>query len=84
MRRGPGRGFNADRDTDMRSSRLLYVERGLFSSQLAGDHEFSFASENLNGDSGSTEESDTQRASVYAGADTFLAFNPLSRSAKRT
>ncbi len=45
-------GFNADRDTDMRSSRLLYVERSLLSSQLAGDHEFSFASENLNGEAG--------------------------------
>ncbi len=33
-------GFNADRNTDMRSSRLLYVERGLFSGQLAGDHGF--------------------------------------------
>lgn len=33
-------GFNADRNTDMRSSRLLYVTRGLFSGQLAGDHEF--------------------------------------------
>ena len=53
-------GFNADRDTDMRSSRLLYVERGLFSSQLAGDHEFNLAAENLNGDSESEtgEESD--------------------------
>ena len=60
-------GFNADRDTDMRSSRLLYVERGLFSSQLAGDHEFSFAPENLNGDSGSMEENNNSGARVYAG-----------------
>ena len=54
-------GFNADRDTDMRSSRLLYVERGLLSSQIAGDHEFDFTSENLNGnsESGAAEESDT-------------------------
>ena len=33
-------GFNSDRNTDLRNSRLLYVERGLFSGQLAGDHEF--------------------------------------------
>lgn len=52
-------GFNADRDTDMRSSRLLYVERGLFSSQLAGDHEFNFGSENLNGEPEVAEEGDT-------------------------
>ena len=54
-------GFNADRDTDMRSSRLLYVEPGLLSSQIAGDHEFDFASENLNGNSESeaVEESET-------------------------
>ncbi len=44
-------GYNADRDTDMRSSRLLYVERGLLSSQLAGDHEFDFGSKSLDGDS---------------------------------
>ena len=52
-------GFNADRDTDMRSSRLLYVERGLFSSQLAGDHEFDFASENLDGESESEVEAES-------------------------
>ena len=52
-------GFNADRDTDMRSSRLLYVERGLFSGQLAGDHEFDFAPENLNGDSESEAEEES-------------------------
>ena len=33
-------GYNSDRNTDLRNSRLLYVERGLFSGQLAGDHEF--------------------------------------------
>ena len=52
-------GFNADRDTDMRSSRLLYVERGLLSSQIAGDHEFDFSSDNLDGESEAAEESDT-------------------------
>ena len=52
-------GFNADRDTDMRSSRLLYVERSLLSSQLAGDHEFDFSSDNLDGESEAAEESDT-------------------------
>lgn len=35
-------GFNADRNTDMRSTRLRYVERQLFSGQLAGTHNFNF------------------------------------------
>ncbi|RKU18317.1 hypothetical protein C6503_09720 [Candidatus Poribacteria bacterium] len=35
-------GFNADRNTDMRSTRLRYVERQLFSGQLAGMHDFNF------------------------------------------
>ena len=35
-------GFNADRNTDMRSARLRYVERELFSGQLAGTHNFEF------------------------------------------
>lgn len=33
-------GFNQDRNTDMRSARLQYVERQLFSGQLAGSHGF--------------------------------------------
>ena len=33
-------GFNDDRNTDMRSGRLRYVERQLFSSQLGGQHDF--------------------------------------------
>ena len=35
-------GFNADRNTDMRSTRLRYVERQLFSGQVAGMHDFNF------------------------------------------
>ena len=35
-------GFNADRNTDMQSTRLRYVERQLFSGQLAGMHDFNF------------------------------------------
>ncbi len=35
-------GFNADRNTDLRSARLRYVERELFSGQLAGTHDFNF------------------------------------------
>ena len=35
-------GFNADRNTDLRSTRLRYVERQLFSGQLAGTHDFNF------------------------------------------
>ncbi len=40
-------GFNADRNTDMRSSRLRYVERQLFSGQLAGMHDFNFGAPEL-------------------------------------
>ncbi len=36
------KGFNADRNTDMRSTRLRYVERQLFSGQFAGMHDFNF------------------------------------------
>ena len=36
------KGFNADRNTDMRSTRLRYVERQLFSGQFAGMHDFKF------------------------------------------
>ena len=35
-------GFNADRNTDLRSTRLRYVERQLFSGQLSGVHDFNF------------------------------------------
>ena len=35
-------GFNADRNTDLRSTRLRYVERQLFSGQVAGMHGFNF------------------------------------------
>ena len=35
-------GFNADRNTDLRSTRLRYVERQLFSGQVAGMHDFNF------------------------------------------
>ena len=40
-------GFNADRNTDMRSTRLRYVERQLFSGQFAGMHDFNFGEPEL-------------------------------------
>ena len=42
-------GFNADRNTDMQSTRLRYVERQLFSGQLAGIHDFNFGEPVLEG-----------------------------------
>ena len=36
-------GFNQDRNTDMRSARLRYVERQLFSGQIAGTHGFNLS-----------------------------------------
>ncbi len=49
-------GFNADRNTDMRSFRLRYVERQLFSGQLAGTHDFNFGAPALE----TTEEGPNQ------------------------
>ena len=40
-------GFNADRNTDLQSARLRYVERQLFSGQLAGTHGFNFGTPEL-------------------------------------
>ena len=40
-------GFNADRNTDLRSTRLRYVERQLFSGQVAGMHDFNFGEPEL-------------------------------------
>ena len=47
-------GFNQDRNTDMRSARLRYVERQLFSGQLAGTHGFDLGEHEL--ENGSMEE----------------------------
>ncbi len=47
-------GFNQDRNTDMRSARLRYVERQLFSEQLAGSHSFNVGESEI--ESGSIEE----------------------------
>ncbi len=33
-------GFNSDRNTDLRDYRLRYVERGIFTGQLSGEHHF--------------------------------------------
>ena len=51
-------GFNADRNTDMRSFRLRYVERQLFSGQLAGMHDFNFSAPALETTEESTEQPD--------------------------
>ena len=51
-------GFNQDRNTDMRSARLRFVERQLFSGQLAGSHGFSLGvPENENVSMGENPES---------------------------
>ena len=42
-------GFNADRNTDMESTRLRYIERQLFSGQVAGMHDFNFGEPSLEG-----------------------------------
>ena len=51
-------GFNADRNTDMRSFRLRYVERQLFSGQLAGIHDFNFGAPALETTEEGTEQPD--------------------------
>lgn len=48
-------GFNADRNTDMRSARLRYVERELFSGQLAGTHDFAFGEPDITDETQSDE-----------------------------
>ena len=53
-------GFNADRNTDMRSFRLRYVERQLFSGQLAGMHDFNFGEPALE-----TPEEGPKQADVF-------------------
>ncbi|RKU08206.1 hypothetical protein C6501_16785 [Candidatus Poribacteria bacterium] len=40
-------GFNQDRNTDMRSARLRYVERQLFSGQIAGSHGFNIGEQEI-------------------------------------
>ena len=52
------KGFNADRNTDMRSTRLRYVERQLFSGQVAGMHDFNFAEPALAVPAGDREPAD--------------------------
>ena len=51
-------GFNADRNTDMRSFRLRYVERQLFSGQVAGMHDFNFGAPQLENTEEGPEQSD--------------------------
>lgn len=54
-------GFNSDRNTDLRSARLRYVERQLFSGQLAGDHGFNFGEPELKDTS---EEDNTDSVAI--------------------
>jgi len=61
-------GFNQDRNTDMRSARLRYVERQLFSGQLAGSHGFYFGVpeiENVSMD----ENQESNDATIEEGTD---------------
>ena len=61
-------GDNADRNTIYRSARLQFVERQLFSGQLAGTHGFNFGEPELNNDSSEerpeTIEETVEQASI--------------------
>lgn len=65
-------GDNADRNTIYRSARLMFVERQLFSGQLAGTHGFNFGLPELN--NGSMEEhTESVEKAIAEAADTRIA-----------
>ena len=61
-------GDNADRNTIYRSARLQFVERQLFSGQLAGTHGFNFGEPEINNDS-MEEHSESIEEAVAKAAD---------------
>ena len=89
-------GFNADRNTDMESTRLRYVERQLFSGQLAGTHDFNFGEPVLEGPEepsvsmdwrltysrASRDEPDT-RENIYEERDNDFVFRDVTHSGSR-
>ncbi len=89
-------GFNADRNTDMKSTRLRYVERQLFSGQLAGTHDFNFGEPTLEGPEqpnvsmdwrltysrASRDEPDT-RENIYEERDNDFVFRDVTQSGSR-
>ena len=89
-------GFNADRNTDMRSTRLRYVERQLFSGQLAGTHDFNFDEPTLEGPEqpsvsmdwrltysrAARDEPDT-RENIYEERDNNFVFRDVTQSGSR-
>ncbi len=89
-------GFNADRNTDMKSTRLRYVERQLFSGQLAGTHDFNFGEPALEGPEepgvsmdwrltysrASRDEPDT-RENIYEERDNDFVFRDVTQSGSR-
>lgn len=89
-------GFNADRNTDMMSTRLRYVERQLFSGQLAGTHDFNFDEPTLEGPEqpnvsmdwrltysrASRDEPDT-RENIYEERDNGFVFRDVTHSGSR-
>ena len=89
-------GFNADRNTDMRSTRLRYVERQLFSGQLAGTHDFNFDEPTLEGPEqpsvsmdwrltysrAARDEPDT-RENIYEERDNGFVFRDVTQSGSR-
>lgn len=89
-------GFNADRNTDMMSTRLRYVERQLFSGQLAGMHDFNFDEPTLEVPEqpnvsmdwrltysrASRDEPDT-RENIYEERDNGFVFRDVTHSGSR-
>ena len=90
-------GFNADRNTDMKSTRLRYVERQLFSGQLAGMHDFNFGAPALEGSEApsvsmdwrltysraSRDEPDTRENIYEDRGDGTYAFRDVTQSGSR-
>ena len=90
-------GFNADRNTDLRSARLRYVERELFSGQVAGMHDFNFGEPALAGprhpdvsmewrltySRASREEPDTRETIYEDRGDGTYTFRDVTHSGSR-
>lgn len=77
-------GFNADRNTQLKSSRLLYVERGILSAQLTGEHrikDFSLVWRGVY--SRATRNEPDTREVVYEQRDRQWLFRDITQSGSR-
>lgn len=77
-------GFNADRNTPMKSSRLLYIERNILSTQLTGEHRMGDVSLVWRGVySRATRNEPDTREVVYEQRDHRWLFRDITQSGSR-